>query len=582
MAVPDPPFLTPRIMKVLEPSAGQYEVVVKMDPSLASKFPDKPFGTAISTIGLAVKDSDKYPGYTLVSIEPADKGGKDHLWVFQKLDGPEWTTTSNSKDNLTPAKFRSQTVVVKTEQEVAPDTIPTTLAGNLVSSVVTQTPNTGKAVLTEITETIDENAAALVGEEYGDIVTKSVSEDIVTEGTAADTGIDVISSVVEPLGNGKAVKQTKRAKAPGWPDPVQVESSREAGNLIPAKFRSSVTTSKTTKKIAAIPGTITLGTNETAKVYKKETPDRVEETTVTEVLDNSPSPLTGKVMTEYGIASTSESIVADGAGLPSVDLLTLSISQDPLGNGKSVLSSTTVSEFPELVGTEILAPYNIPVTVTKKVVAAGTLGSVNGDTIIEVQPMDKWRSIQITSKILWSAAEETFTKDVRYQFPNQLMGINHVIVFSENLINSLAHEAMLPHIIDGPSGSFNGRVVRTFSVGPPTSADETWRPVPKGDVVIWSKMVVFFGNRHFKGTLDLRPTIHSALYVIPTLIVVPGITGLAPSTNSLRFGSTNSAYMNATNVTTLPASLSEVLIDRSSERVRGNIWVLEKTFITMP
>ena len=580
MAVPDPLFSTPRIMKVLEPSAGQYEVIVRMDPTMASNFPDKPFGTAISAIGLAGKDSDKYPDYTLVSIEPADKGAKDHYWIFQKLGGPEWTTTSNSKESLTPQKYRGQTVVVKTEQEVAPNTTPTTLAGNLVSSVVTQTPNTGKAVLTDITETITENVIPLAGEEYGDIVTKSVSEVLVVDGTPADTGLNVISSVVQPIGNGKSVKQTKTAKG-GWPDPVENESSKEAPNLIPAKFRKSVTRSKTTKKLGAIPGAISLTGNETAKNYKRETPDRVEETTVTEVLDNSVASLPGKQMTEYGIADTTESLV-DEASVPTADMNTLSLSQEPLGNGKSVLNKSVIASFPELKGTEIMAPFNIPVTVTKKVVAAGTLGSVNGDTIIEVKPMDKWRSIQITSKILWSAAEETFTKDVRYQFPDQLMGINHVIVFSENLANALAHEAMLPHIIDGPSGSFNGRVVRTFSVGPPTSADETWRPVPKRDVVIWAKMVLFFGKRYFKGTLDLRPTIHSDLDNIPTLIVVPGITGQAPSTNSLRFGSTNSAIMNATNVTTLPESLSEVLIDRSSERVRGNIWVLEKTYITMP
>jgi hypothetical protein len=79
-------------MKVLEPSAGQYEVIVRMDPTMASKFPDKPFGTAITEIGLAAKDTAKYAGYTLVSIEPADKGAKDHYWIFQKLPGTAWTT----------------------------------------------------------------------------------------------------------------------------------------------------------------------------------------------------------------------------------------------------------------------------------------------------------------------------------------------------------------------------------------------------------------------------------------------------------------------------------------------------------
>ena len=286
MPVPDPPFSTPRIMKVLEPSAGQYEVVVRMDPTLASKFPDKPFGTDISAIGLAKKDSDKYPGYTLVAIEPADKGGKDHLWIFQKLSGPEWTTTSNSRDNLTPAKYRGQTVVVKTEQEVAPATAPTALTGDLVSSVVTQTPNTGKAVLAEVTETIDENAAALEGEEYGDIVTKSVAENLVLDGTDADSGMDVISSVLDPIGNGKSVKQTKRVKGGIWPNPLGKEVSKGGSGQPPARYLKDLTRTKTTQKIAAsaIPNNPTLSGDEVDKSYVKETPDRAEQTTTTETL----------------------------------------------------------------------------------------------------------------------------------------------------------------------------------------------------------------------------------------------------------------------------------------------------------
>lgn len=214
MPVPDPPYATPRVIKVLEPSAGQYEVVVRVDPTLAARFPDKPFGTGIDQIGLAVKDSDRYPGYTLVQIEPADQGGKDHLWTFQKLEGPEWKTTSNSKDNLTPAKFRGQVVVVKTEQEVVPSTLPNPTVGDLVASSVQQTPNTGKAVLTEVTETIDVNSSPLVGKRaYDEREVATVSEKVVPDGTPAESGLLIISSVVDPVGNGKSIKQTVSVEA---------------------------------------------------------------------------------------------------------------------------------------------------------------------------------------------------------------------------------------------------------------------------------------------------------------------------------------------------------------------------------
>ena len=204
MAVSDPPFSTPRIMKVLDPGTGHYEVIVRMDPTAASKFPDEPFGTGIDQIGLAQKDSSKYVGYTLVSIEPADKGAKDHYWIFQKLDGPEFTTISKSKENLIPAKYRGQLTVVKTENEVAAESLPADLENNLVASVVAQTPNTGKAVLTEITETINLDAAPLTGLRSSQWGILSTSEQLVEEGDPLVYGYGIAESSVTPFGNGKS------------------------------------------------------------------------------------------------------------------------------------------------------------------------------------------------------------------------------------------------------------------------------------------------------------------------------------------------------------------------------------------
>ena len=215
-------FNTPRIRRVLNPATGQYEVSVLADSNLEIRFPRKPFGLPIEELGLAPKDAKKYAEYILVGIESADNESKTHHWIFQKLSGPEWTTTSKSQDNLTPAKYRGQTVVVKTEQEVAPATLPTELAGDLVSSVVTQTPNSGKAVLTEVTETIDENAAALVGQQaYEQRQVVDVTEKLVVDGTPAQAGLLIVSDSVTPIGNGKSVEQT--VSVTEWKELSEVE-----------------------------------------------------------------------------------------------------------------------------------------------------------------------------------------------------------------------------------------------------------------------------------------------------------------------------------------------------------------------
>lgn len=82
----DQPVNTPRIYEVQDPATNAYTVMVLMPTQLASKYPSKPWGTAIEDIGLSKRDSDLYPGYVLVDFEPM-KGSADLFWIFQKLPG---------------------------------------------------------------------------------------------------------------------------------------------------------------------------------------------------------------------------------------------------------------------------------------------------------------------------------------------------------------------------------------------------------------------------------------------------------------------------------------------------------------
>lgn len=275
----------PTIFEVFDPELNLHSVMVRMSNTLAAKYPNKPWGTPLSDI-VVKKYSDKFSGYILVAFEPV-QGADDLFWIFQNIANARgWTTKSKTKDDLIPAKFKGQVVRVTTKTDVAPGTDATTLTGNLIASVVEQQQNTGKAVKSETTETIDLNVAALVGEEYGDIVTKSVSESLVVEGTAADTGIDVISSTVDPTGDGKAVRQTKRVKGGAWPDPLNKEVTKENGNNPPTRYLKDLTRTKVSRKIApgSIPSNPTLSGNEVGRSYKNETPDRAEEIVTTQTL----------------------------------------------------------------------------------------------------------------------------------------------------------------------------------------------------------------------------------------------------------------------------------------------------------
>jgi hypothetical protein len=208
------------------------------------------------------------------------------------------------------------------------------LTGNLISSNVKQIENSGISKLQDVSEVINLNANPFEGEQYGKIVTVTTSESIVNENSPATSGINVISSTITPLGNGKSIKQDEIVKG-GWPDPIDIEISKDANNLIPAKFRKNIVTEKTTKKIQNVPESIDLSNDVTAISYKKETPDRYEQVTIKETIDNNTSELNG---TEYGDIVTrivSEKIVNDGEA-PDTGLDIISSIVEPLGNGKSI------------------------------------------------------------------------------------------------------------------------------------------------------------------------------------------------------------------------------------------------------
>jgi hypothetical protein len=188
-----------------------------MPTNLASKWPDRPWGTRIEEIGLSKKDSDLYPDYTLVDVEPL-KGSPDLYWVFQKLDGPVWTTKSKGQDSLIPQKYRRLITTLRTEQEVDPDTEPDDLALDLIQSVVEQQNNTGKAVKVNTTETINTDEDPLTGQLLNRYATISdTSEELVLDSEDVEDDADVenyrtLKLSDTPLGNGKSVREKEVAQ----------------------------------------------------------------------------------------------------------------------------------------------------------------------------------------------------------------------------------------------------------------------------------------------------------------------------------------------------------------------------------
>ena len=487
----------PRIRRVLNPATNQYEVSVLADSSLAIRFPEKPFGLAIEELGLAPKDSKRYAGYVLVSIEAADRESKTHSWVFQKLVGaPEWTTTSNSRENLTPQKYRGQTVVVKTEQEVAPGTVPTALTGDLVSSVVTQVPNTGKAVLSEVTETIAENLTALVGQQFAPGGTLLVtSESLVADGVVADAGFNVAQSTVDPIGNGKSIKQTSTAKKrispegveQGWP--TKQQKSKGAGSMVPAKFKNSVVTvvTKTQESLTAaqaqdIPAPSEPVSPEVLIEHEKINDYRYEKSVTTEVVATTPTLLGQRAYVEKVVADVKEEYVDTAGGVAATGLNIIESSITALGNGKSVkdtlsipLASPANNTWPVHTSSQWDATLGVSVPVTEQFVTPYTFVPSTGTFPTQVgeshRVINRHRALKTVQTIPTAALQNydlSYPIRINLDLPKVLKSVA-VVWNSQSSIGSMSASGYDFH--NGESGSTSMSIPDSCSSSASVSAE---------------------------------------------------------------------------------------------------------------
>lgn len=236
MALPDPPVNIPRIVEVQDPGTGHYVVMVRMPSEFANRFPKNPWGTSIASIGLSKQDSDRYDGYTLVDIEPM-KGSSDLYWVFQKLNGPVWTKASVGQGSLVPAKYRRLVTISETRQEVTPGTSPDTVTGNVVASIVDRIDDTGKALKTTVSQTVNTSASPLVGQLTDTWGINFTQESLVVEGAAVDSGFGVKRSVVDPLGDGTAIKNTELYPTPASTGVIYTLSAIEKDETTKARVK---------------------------------------------------------------------------------------------------------------------------------------------------------------------------------------------------------------------------------------------------------------------------------------------------------------------------------------------------------
>jgi len=155
------------------------------------------------------------------------------------------------------------------------------------------------------------------GVTYGEIVTiNDTVTAVVPDDAAVDTGINIISSRVEPLGNGQAVKTTRQVAS--WPSPVDISVGTPPAGIPPLIYFDNLQSTTFTEKVSSIPDPITLSGDTIGLTYKRETPDRVQaETTQLQYQLNAGS-LESSINRSAYLITTRETTVSNTESLPEV------------------------------------------------------------------------------------------------------------------------------------------------------------------------------------------------------------------------------------------------------------------------
>lgn len=172
-----------------------------------------------------------------------------------------------------------------------------------------------------------------------------------------------------------------------------------------------------------------------------------------------------------GILNTCITLELVGTGTIDEGLLVVRSSITDLGNGMEIKLTSSLDDtaWPILYGTHIDFKYLIEVDIQKQTVAAGTVGGVLPDgTIVEVNPHDKWRSIQISSKL----NADTLPEDTQWfsgqnhSFPPELTDSIIQWAFAECGC-SFSFSAMLQANMLQYTGAVKTRITEQFYNGAP-------------------------------------------------------------------------------------------------------------------
>lgn len=418
---------------------------------------------------------------TIVTTETLIGGTWTHTSKEKVSDLVSWEVTESRPipGNAVPSS-RIDTDGVKVDiVTTLKDTTAITTQETLVGGVWTRTTKkeVSDLVAQEIVETRDIPGNGILETSInkdGDIT--SITRTLVEASTLATTNViigGVWTRTYEVPLNGSKLVATKTVEVRNTQNELPFYSV-EIPNLIPQEFRAFIPT--TTTETTEI-GTASLPTLGVGDLFRSER--QLDDYTFRRTITGFggitlPQTHCNKETTEVfggGVLNTCITLELVGTGTIDQGLLVVRSSITDLGNGMEIKLTSSLDDtaWPILYGTHIDTKYLIEVDLQKQTVAAGTTGGVLPDgTIVEVNPHDKWRSIQISSKL----NADTLPEDTQWfsgqnhSFPPELTDSVIQWAFAECGC-SFSFSAMLQANMLQYTGAVKTRITEQFYNGAP-------------------------------------------------------------------------------------------------------------------
>ncbi len=199
--------------------------------------------------------------------------------------------------------------------------------------------------------------------------------------------------------------------------------------------------------------------------------DALWEASRTTRTDNS---VTGSEITKFlggGVGSVTIDRVDDGDPADS-GFLVVSSAVKPLGNGDAIKQTLTLPEFPVLVDYRYDSSLDATLRITKTVVDASTnpTGSSATGDVVEIQAVDKWRSLSIRTEGLGVEKTEYLPGVFNFRFPPVLRSANWIGAYayagSGDKFEWDFDIALIFDVMESFSAAVTGRTIRVLTGSP--------------------------------------------------------------------------------------------------------------------